>query len=179
MDQIPIFDLIVRIVPARLSRSFSVPLTFSQPTFYALPTHDVRVASVSTDHRLQRLVPDPVRLVGVHPQPLLALGFVGLVVAVAPDDPAVALEGEDVRGDPVEEPAVVADDHGAAAEVEQRLFEGPQHVDIEIVGRLVEQQQVAAALRAAWPGGRGSARRRRALPTFFSWSGPLKLNWAT
>jgi hypothetical protein len=36
--------------------------------------------------------------------------------------------------------AIVADDDGAAGEVEQRLFERPQHVDIEVVGRLVEQQ---------------------------------------
>ena len=80
------------------------------------------------------------------PEPLLALGLVGLVVAVAPDDPAVPLEGEDVGGDPVEEPAVVADDHGAAAEVEERLLEGAEHVDVEVVGRLVEEQEVAAAL---------------------------------
>ena len=78
-------------------------------------------------------------------QPLLALRFVGLVVAFAPDRLAVPLEGEDVRGDAVEEPAVVADDHGAAAEVEQRLLQGPQRVHVEVVGRLVEQQQVAAA----------------------------------
>jgi hypothetical protein len=49
-----------------------------------------------------------------------------------------------VRGDAVEEPAVVADDDGAAGEVEQRLLERPQRVDVEVVGRLVEQQQVAA-----------------------------------
>ena len=45
----------------------------------------------------------------------------------------------------VEEPAVVGDDHGAAGEVEQRLLERAQGVDVEVVGRLVEQQQVAAA----------------------------------
>jgi hypothetical protein len=60
---------------------------------------------------------------------------------------AVALEGEDVGGDAVEEPAVVADDHGAAGEfLEQRVLERAQGVDVEVVGRLVEQQQVAAAL---------------------------------
>ena len=61
-----------------------------------------------------------------------------------PDDLAVALEGEHVRGDAVEEPAVVADDHDAAGEVQQRFFERPQRVDVEVVGRFVEQQQVAA-----------------------------------
>ena len=52
------------------------------------------------------------RLVGVGPQPLMTLEFVGLIVAVTPDHAAVALEGKDMSGDPVEEPAVVADDHG-------------------------------------------------------------------
>ena len=85
------------------------------------------------------------RLIGLRAEALLALRFVGLVVAFAPDGLAVALEGEDVRGDAVEEPAVVADDHGAAAEVEQGVFQGAQRIDVEVVGRLVEQQQVAAA----------------------------------
>ncbi len=49
-----------------------------------------------------------------------------------------------MRGNAVEEPAVVADDHGAAGEIEQRVLERAQRVDVQVVGRLVEQQQVAA-----------------------------------
>ncbi len=49
----------------------------------------------------------------------LALPFMeGLVVALEPDNLAVAFEGHDVRGDAVEDPAVVADHHGAAAKVQ-------------------------------------------------------------
>ena len=59
---------------------------------------------------------------------------------------AVALEGQDVGRDPVEEPAVVADDHGAAGEGLQAGLERPERVDVEVVGRLVEQQHVAARL---------------------------------
>ena len=66
-------------------------------------------------------------------------------VALEPRHLAVALEGEDVRRDAVEEPAVVGDDDGAAGEVEQRVLERAQRVDVEVVGRLVEQQDVAAA----------------------------------
>jgi hypothetical protein len=87
-----------------------------------------------------------VRLVGLVAEPAVPVGFVVLVVALEPHHLAVALEGEDVGGDAVEEPAVVADHHGAAGEVEQRLFQRAQRVDVEVVGRLVEQQQVAAAL---------------------------------
>ena len=61
------------------------------------------------------LVLDPVRLVRVDAQAPLPVGLVLLVVALEPDRLAVALEGEDVGGDAVEEPAVVADDDGAAA----------------------------------------------------------------
>ncbi len=52
-----------------------------------------------------------------------------------------------MRGDTVEEPAVVADDHGAARVIEQGLLERAERVDVEVVGWLVEQQQVRAALQ--------------------------------
>src|SRR3546814_7508650 len=56
----------------------------------------------------------------------------------------VALEGEDVGGDAVQEPAVVRDHEGVARELEQRVFERAQGLDVEVVGRFVEQQHVAA-----------------------------------
>ena len=58
----------------------------------------------------------------------------------------VALPGQDVRRDPVEEPAVVADHHGAARELQQRVLQRAERLDVEVVGGLVEQQQVAALL---------------------------------
>ena len=79
------------------------------------------------------------------PRRSLALFFVGLEVAFAPVDVAVPFEGQDVRGHAVEEPAVVADDDHAAGEVEDRFFQGPQRVDVQVVRRFVEQQHVAAA----------------------------------
>ena len=50
-----------------------------------------------------------------------------------------------MRSDAVQEPAVVADDHGAATEAQERLFQGPQRIHVQVVGRLVQKQQVAAA----------------------------------
>src|SRR6185312_6798385 len=44
-------------------------------------------------------------------------------------------------------PPVVADDDGAAGETEQRLLQGPEGIDVEIVGGLVQEQQVASALQ--------------------------------
>src|SRR5262249_34372353 len=46
----------------------------------------------------------------------------------------------------IEEPAIVADDDRAAGELEQRFLERSQRVDVEIIGGLVEQDQVRAAL---------------------------------
>ena len=75
----------------------------------------------------------------------------------------------------VEEPAIVGDDHRAAGEREQRLLERAQRVDVEVVGRLVEQQQVAAACAAASPGAARLRSPPESLPTLRCWSEPLKL----
>ena len=52
-----------------------------------------------------------------------------------------------MRGDAVQEPTVVADDHGAARELDQRVLQRFERLDVQIVGGLVEQQQVAALLQ--------------------------------
>src|SRR3546814_8437417 len=57
---------------------------------------------------------------------------------------AIALERQDVRREAIEEEAVVADDHGAAREIFERFFERRERFGVEIVGRFVEQQDVAA-----------------------------------
>src|SRR4051812_16769752 len=85
--------------------------------------------------RLERLraarLADPVRVVAPR--------------SLEPRRLRVALEREDVRRDAVEEPAVVRDHDRAPREVEQRVLERTQRVDVEVVRRLVEQEQVASA----------------------------------
>ncbi len=68
-------------------------------------------------------------------------------IALEPLDMAVSLERQHVGGDAVEEEAVVADDDGAAGELQQGLFERAERVDVEVVGRFVEQQKISAALQ--------------------------------
>ena len=68
------------------------------------------------------------------------------VVAIEEDHLAVALEGQDVGGQAVQEPAVVADDDGAAREVLDGLFQGAHGVHVQVVGGLVEEEHVGAAL---------------------------------
>ncbi len=86
------------------------------------------------------------RLVGIVAQPLAPIFQIVGIVALEPDHLAVAFECEHVGGDPVEKPAIVRDHHCAAREIEQCFLQRAQRLDVEIVGRLVEQQHVAAAL---------------------------------
>src|SRR5690348_11670695 len=95
----------------------------------------------------QFLVFHPMRDDAVLAEPSHLVLLVILKIALEPFDVAVVFERQDVGRDAVEEPAVVADDDGAAGKVLQRLFERAQGVDVEIVGRLVEQQDVGTRLQ--------------------------------
>ena len=76
-------------------------------------------------------------------QALLLLLQPGGVVAL-PGDPLAAVELQDPAGDVVEEVAVVGDgDHGAGVVGEEVLQPGDR-LGVEVVGGLVEQQQVRA-----------------------------------
>jgi pimeloyl-ACP methyl ester carboxylesterase len=102
--------------------------------------------------RLVRLVAaelavgDAVRAGGLGAEALDLVLLVGLEVALEPEPVRAALPGQDVGRDPVQEPAVVAGDHRAAGELQQRVLQAGQGIDVEVVGRLVQQQQVAALL---------------------------------
>src|SRR5581483_5545410 len=80
---------------------------------------------------------------------LLAL-LVDLVAALAERDRrglaflGRELERHDVRGDAVEEVAVVRDDDRAAGELLQRVLEDSKRLEVEVVRRLVEDDDVAA-----------------------------------
>src|SRR5262245_27730680 len=92
----------------------------------------------------QRLEAQPVRARALLAQALLLIGLVLLVVAGVEEPLRVAFGGEDVGADAVEEPAVVADHHHRAGELEQRVLQGAQRLHVEVVRRLVEQQHVRA-----------------------------------
>ena len=53
-----------------------------------------------------------------------------------------AVEFDDAGGDAVEEGAVVGDGDDAALEIEQQVFQPLDGVQVQVVGRLVEQQHV-------------------------------------
>ena len=84
------------------------------------------------------------RALGFLSQAPLSVSLVVRVIPVEPHDSAIAFESEDMSGDPIEKPAVVADDERRTAELVKRFLEGAERVDVEIVGGLVEKQEVRA-----------------------------------
>ena len=80
----------------------------------------------------------PLRLHGIRPQPLLLVLFIRREIPLEPFHMRLALEGEHVGADAVEEEAVVGDDDGAAGEVDEGVLEGAEGLDVEVVGRFVE-----------------------------------------
>ena len=73
------------------------------------------------------------------------LVFLVLAVVAGEERPLrVAFGCQDVRGDPVQEPAVVRDDQAAAGEFQQGVFQRPQGFHVQVVGGFVQQQHVAA-----------------------------------
>src|SRR5512140_749251 len=83
------------------------------------------------------------RDVGGRAETLLPVSLVVLIVPLVPDSLRIALERQHVRRDPVQEPPVVADDDRAASELEERILERPERIDVQVVGRLVEQEQIS------------------------------------
>jgi hypothetical protein len=76
---------------------------------------------------------DPVRLIGVYAEPLTAVRFVLGVIAVEENDVTLAFERKYMRGDAVEEPAVVTDDEHTADKIFQSFLKRAHCVDIEII----------------------------------------------
>ncbi len=56
----------------------------------------------------------------------------------------VAFERQDMGRDAIQEPAIVRNHEGVAGELQQRVFQRAQRFDVQVVGRFVEQQYVAA-----------------------------------
>ena len=77
-------------------------------------------------------------------QALLATAQVVVVVA-GPAGQLAAVDLEDARGQRAQEAAVVGDEHDAAAERLEEAFQPGDRLDVEMVGGLVQQQDVGIA----------------------------------
>src|SRR5690606_23035319 len=93
---------------------------------------------------LEGLEAQTVRLGAFLAEAALLVLLVLAIVALEELHVRITLERQNVRGDTVQEPAIVADHQRHARELQQRILERTQRLHVEIVGRLVEQQHVAA-----------------------------------
>ncbi len=66
-------------------------------------------------------------------------------------DVSIAFEGDDVGGDAVQKPTIVGDDQHRAGKLPKGVFQGAQGFDVEIVGGLVQEEQVTADKRSKSP----------------------------
>ena len=98
-------------------------------------------------------------LAALHRDALGLLLQVGRVVALV-GVRAAAVELEDPLGDVVQEVPVVGDGQDRALVLGQVLFEPLHALGVEVVGRLVEQQQVGLGQQQLAQAPRGGARRR-------------------
>ena len=86
-------------------------------------------------------------LIRIGAETAVFVGFVIRIVTFKPIDLAIAFKGEHVRGDTIEEPAIMRDHYGTAGEGQQRIFQSTQSFNVEVIGGFVEQQHVAAAFQ--------------------------------
>lgn len=89
---------------------------------------------------------ESVGLFGFCAESATSIFFVTGPVAVVEVHFRIAFEREDVRGEAIEEPTIVADDHGGAGEVFDRFLKSAHDVDVEIVRRFVEKDHIGVAL---------------------------------
>ena len=116
---------------------------------FSLPPRLARfIGKADREHAIssprKALVLDAVWLVGTDPEPALTVGFVVLEIAFEPFDMRLTFKGEHVGGDAIEEPAVMADDHGTTGKIFERRFQRPQRFDVQIIGWFVKQEQIGA-----------------------------------
>ena len=74
--------------------------------------------------------------------------MVRLVVGEVSGEPLhvrLPFERQNVRGNAIKEPAVVRDHQHGAGKIQQRFFERAQRFHVQIIGGLIEQQDVRPA----------------------------------
>ena len=81
----------------------------------------------------------------LDPRADLRLGHHHVVVAAGVGDDRLVVDVGDVRADAVQEVAIVRDDDQRAVVADQELAQPVDRVEVEVVGRLVEQQRLRMA----------------------------------
>src|SRR5579875_3730425 len=95
----------------------------------------------------QGLVANAVRRGCVLSKPASLVFLISLEIALKPFHVAVAFKGENMSGKAIQKPTIMADNHRTAGKGGQRLFQGAQGIDIEIIGGFVQQNNIGAGFQ--------------------------------
>ena len=107
----------------------------------------LRYATLTSFLRTRQItVFDTVRLVGVNAQAAFSVCLVLAVITVKILNVRIALKRQNVRCDAVEKPPVVTYHNSTARKVFESFFKRTHGVYIEIVCRLVQQDDVTSSL---------------------------------
>ena len=79
----------------------------------------------------------------------MPIRFVSRVITVIEEDFAVAFESQNVRRHTVKEPAIMTDHHHATDKAFHAVFKRTHRVDVDVIGRLIEQDDIGALLQHA------------------------------
>src|SRR5688500_183448 len=128
-------------------RSYASSASFQRPPLpwaMAWLKSASRIGEFSRRASVQRLETQAVRSGGLVAETLVLFLLVLAIVARVEVPLRVALGGEDVRADAVEEPAIVRDHHARAGEFGECILERAQRLHVEVVRGLVEEEHVPA-----------------------------------
>ena len=86
-------------------------------------------------------------LIRGNSQPGFPVCLVIRVIPFKPDDFAVSFKSQNVGGDAIQKPAVMADHHNATGKIFKGLLEGSQRIDIQVIGGFIQQQDIGCLLQ--------------------------------
>jgi hypothetical protein len=88
-----------------------------------------------------------VGLIGRDPKTALSIGLILGITSFEPDNVALPFKSQNMSGDPIKEPPVMADHNHRSSKIFESLLQCPQGIYIEVIRRFVEKKDVGSFLQ--------------------------------
>ena len=85
-------------------------------------------------------------LIGGDSEAGLSVGLILGIVTFEPGDGAIAFKRQNMGGDPIEEPAIMADHHHRASKIFECLLQCSEGVHIQVIRRFVQKKDIGFLL---------------------------------
>ena len=85
-------------------------------------------------------------LIGCDSKTTLSIGLILGIAAFEPDDVALTFKGQNMGGDPIKEPPVMADHNHRARKVFEGLLKCSQGIHIQVIRGLVQKKDIGSFL---------------------------------